>query len=224
MSSLRSGTGLEEDARTSVLRQPVRLRREGFVRAARQFLMGRLSGVLLISLLCIFGSHRQTVQAAQPSEYEVKGAFVYNFIKFVEWPPTAFISADSSIDLYVLGQDLLADQIETLAGKTAQGRKIVVKRFTRLSDLEKCHVLYISRSESEVLPQILRALRDWNALIMGDTKDFAHLGGMMNFVRSENRVSFEVNVDAAERAGLKINAQLLKLAKIIRDGSKKGGR
>jgi hypothetical protein len=153
--------------------------------------------------------------ATEPSEYEVKAAFVYNFIKFVEWPSHSFTAEDSPFVVGVLGQDPMNDALESLRGKTAQGRKLAVKRFNRMGDLDRCHVLYVGRSEKEQIAAVLKATTNLNVLTVADMKGFAQAGGVVNFITQENRISFEINVGTAERAGLKVSSKLLKLARIV---------
>ena len=80
-----------------------------------------------------------------------------------------------------------------------------------------CHILFISSSEEKRLAKILEILKDSSVLTVGEMKQFAQSGGMVNFTIKENKIRFEINVDAAVRAELKISSKLLKLAEIVRD-------
>ena len=156
--------------------------------------------------------------APSPSEYQIKAAFLYNFAKFVDWPAKALPGASTSITLCILGEDPFGTDLEQiLDGKTVNGKSIVIKRFRGIRGLEGCHILFISSSERHHLPEILGALRGASMLTVGETERFAKLGGIINFTIEENKVRFEINVDAAERAGLKISSRLLKLGKVIWD-------
>ncbi len=153
-----------------------------------------------------------------PTEYQIKAAFLYNFAKFVEWPATALRGQGAPIIVAVLGEDPFgADLEQILDGKTAGGRQLVIRRFKGVRDLGLCHILFVSSSERERLREILRALQNSTVLTVGETEGFAGLGGIINFILEENRVRFEINIDAADRARLKISSKLLKLARIIRD-------
>ena len=156
--------------------------------------------------------------APSPSEYQIKAAFLYNFAKFVEWPAKALLETRTSMTLCILGEDPFGADLEhILDGKTVNGRSIVVKRFSAIRGLEVCHILFISSSERHHLPEILEALGQASMLTVGETERFARLGGIINFTIEDNKVRFEINVDAAERAGLKISSRLLKLGKVIWD-------
>jgi hypothetical protein len=157
---------------------------------------------------------------AEPSssrEYSVKGAFLYNFAKFVSWPEEAFRDDQMHITLCILGKDPFGDALASVEGKTVKDRKVVIKHCETLDDLDKCHILFISRPEEQNLSEILAKVKNWNILTVSDMEAFAQSGGVINFVTVEKKIRFEINVDAAERAGLKISSKLLRLAKIVKD-------
>ena len=149
-------------------------------------------------------------------EYQVKALFLYNFAKFVDWPPN--MRADP-ICIGILGDDPFGDALDqTVKGKTVNGRNFVVKRLQRQEDGEGCHIVFISASEKKKVRAILNGLGRCNVLTVGDVEGFAAAGGVINFEIVDSKVRFEVNIDAAERAGLKLSSKLLNLAKIVRDG------
>ena len=180
----------------------------------------RFLGTLLGLAACLQGSVSATARGDQTAygEYEVKAAFLYNFIKFVEWPDAAFPDAGTPISIGVLGKNPFGPELETIIkDKTVKDRKVVVKRSGKIEDLRGCHLLFINSSEQDRLPEIIEDLRGKSVLTVGETKGFAQQGGVINFIMIENKLRFEINVDAAQRAGLKISSKLLGLAKIIRD-------
>jgi len=156
-------------------------------------------------------------QATRLSEYRVKAAFVYNFAKFIDWPAEAFPNGRAPLALCILGKDPFGVALETIKGKTVKDRKLVIQHLARIEDLERCHILFISASEEKHLERILKTLKGSNVLTIGEVRQFAELGGMIHLTMKENKVRFEINVDAAERAGLKISSKLLKLAEVVRD-------
>jgi len=169
---------------------------------------------ITVVVLCAAASR---AESPQPGEYQVKAAFLYNFAKFVEWPARALPSTSPSMTLCVLGDDPFDRDLEqTVQGKTVGGRELVIKRFKVMQELTACHILFISASESRRLPQILAGLKGSHVFTVGDTEQFTELGGMINFVVQENKIRFEINVDAAERAALRLSSKLLKLAKRAR--------
>ncbi len=157
--------------------------------------------------------------AGQPSsrEYLVKGAFLYNFAKFVSWPEDALGDDQMHITLCVLGKNPFGDALAAIEGRAVENRKVVIKHCATLDELGKCQILFISRSEERNVSEILAKVKDWNTLTVSDMEGFAQRGGVINFMTVEKKIHFEINPDAAERTGLKISSKLLRLAKIVKD-------
>jgi hypothetical protein len=176
-------------------------------RAKKAAFFPPLLAVLLLAL--------PAAAAAQTaSEYDIKAAFLYNFTKFVDWPPAAFPDP-GNLKVCVLGQDPFGASLRTVAGEQVGSRRLTVTPAESVSKAAGCQVLFISRSERERLPQILAALGDAPVLTVGDTDGYANRGVAINFVLEGSKVRFEVNTDSADRAGLKISSKLLQLAKRI---------
>ena len=150
------------------------------------------------------------------AEYEVKAAFLFNFTKFVEWPPAAFADERSPLKICVLGENPFGKTLHALIGDEVGGRRLSLTHLENLNNLETCHVLFVSRSERERLGQIVTAVRNAPVLTVGDTPGFIDQGGMINFVLEGSKVRFDINQEAAERAGLKISSRLLALAKHVK--------
>lgn len=176
--------------------------------------------LLFIFLSCcpVFHLAAGPALAQAVQEYEIKAAFIYNFAKFVEWPRED-AGNTGPITIAVVGKDPFGEALDLLKEKTIGTRKIEVKRFTRVDDIAKCHILFVSASENHRLSHILKITEKWHALTVGDVTGFARSGGIINFTVIGDKVRFEINVDAAHRAGLKISSQLLKLATIVREGA-----
>ena len=149
-------------------------------------------------------------------EYPVKASLLLNFAKFAEWPAGSAQAAARTVAICVLGDDPFGRVLDdTVAGRTAGGRPLEVRRYRRLEGIESCHVLFLAAAEQERLPQALARIGAAPVLTVGDTKGFADEGVIINFVLEGSKVRFEVNTDSAERAGLKISSKLLQLAKRI---------
>lgn len=179
---------------------------------------------MLICLAIVLLGSRPVVAAPTPaSEYEVKAAFLYNFIKFVEWPPKAFPAQNSPIIIGVLADDdpfwdpgLRVNLLDhAVDGKIINDRKIVVQHSSRIADLRNCQLLFISKSERNRLKEVFASIHGMNILTVGETENFCQSGGAINFIMHEGKVRFEINVTAAEKAGLKISSKLLNVAKIV---------
>jgi hypothetical protein len=153
-----------------------------------------------------------------PTEYEVKAAFIYNFAKYVRWPEASTSQTTKPFVIGVIGRDPFGRALDdTIRGQNVQGRAVSVKRFGKVEEVADCDILFISSSEKNNLPRILEVLHKAPVLTIGDMDRFAERGGMINLTTEEARVRFEINVEAAERAGLKPGSQLLRLARIVSD-------
>jgi len=169
-----------------------------------------LTGMLGLLLMC--GSGR--AQDAQPSEYQVKSAFIFNFAKFVEWPPKAFAEPSAPLCIGVLGENPFGRELEQfLRGKTLNSRPLTTVQFRTVREAKACHVLFVSASESKRLPEILRELGGTSVLTISETANFIESGGMINFFREGNKFRFQINDQAARDAGLKIASKLLELSR-----------
>ena len=164
--------------------------------------------------LCFSGSLSSTVQAQSSGEYQVKAAFLYNFAKFVDWPGDSFGNSNAPLVIGVIGDDPFGGALDqAINGKTINGRTLVVRRLRWGQDLRSCHILFISSSERQRLPQIIQSLRGASVLTVGDMGQFNQQGGIINFILEANKVRFEINSRAADQARLKISSKLLSLAK-----------
>lgn len=168
-----------------------------------------------VLLLAALGLRYGAVAAEPAVEYELKAALLYKVAKFVRWPMSAFADDDSPLVFCVLGDDPFGSSFDAIAGRDTGGRSIVLQRHERADQASDCHLVFISASESDRLSGILRILEYRAVLTVGDTDDFAMRGGAINLVVQENRIAFEINAPATERAGLEVSSQLMRLARII---------
>jgi hypothetical protein len=159
---------------------------------------------------------------AAPTEYQVKAAMLFNIAKFVEWPEGTFGSPAEPIIIGILGENPFESALDAARDRKVGGRKIQLRHFTSVEDVTGCHILFISRSEKRNLSAILRVLRETTVLLVGDTEEYAQQGGMINFVLQNETVTLEINVDALNRVGIKINSRLLNIARIVRSGRREG--
>lgn len=192
--------------------------------------MLRRLGILIVALgMALNWTSAAAAQAVDPpdaSEYLIKAGFIYNFAKFVEWPATAFSQPDSPIMIGVLGADPFGSVLDHLVEDKKIGpRGFVVKRYKwgkDLKDLKECKILFVSASEKAHIDEIVQAVKGLPILMVGETPGFAERGGIIRFTLEDNRVRFEINVDAAHQADLNISSRLLTLAKIIPQAAASG--
>lgn len=162
-------------------------------------------------------------QQAKPGEYQVKAAYLYNFGRFIAWPAKGAAESSNSFAICVLGEDPFGLALNaTLADETIGGKSVVARRIPDPADAVNCRILFISSSEAGRLKQILSVLKDASVLTVSDLPQFSRTGGMVQFTMEGSRVRFEVNLAPAERAGLILSSELLKVAVNVRRGGAVG--
>lgn len=183
-------------------------------------------------------------ESAREREHKIKAAFVYNFIKFIDWPEEKMPDKDEPITIGVVGSDTFVKAFDPVKNKTVKGRRLAIKWFgeldklrksqkendsawkDKLKALKKCRVLFICTCESgkkEVPVEIIKALTGSGILLVGEVPGFLEKGGVINFVMEKKKVRFEINSTAAKRNKLKIRSQLLRLAKRVYEEDPSGG-
>jgi YfiR/HmsC-like len=173
--------------------------------------------------LVALASAQAAAAARSVQEYEVKAAFLYNFTKFIEWPADAFARPESPLVIGIVGQDPFGSMLDHLVqGKSIQGRPLVVRRISWGPEMRNCHLLFVSASEKDRLGQMEEILKGAPVVTVSEVPGFARYGGIFNFILEDNRVHFEVNIEAVRKAHVTISSRLLSLAKVVR-GSQGGG-
>lgn len=150
------------------------------------------------------------------TEYQVKAAFLFNFAKFVEWPADAFTTPDTALQICLLGQDPFGTDFEQIIeDKTVNGHRIELIHPSGIPQARSCQILFTHSADKQRMKDILQGVKGASVLTVGDTTGFAAMGGIINFVLDDNRVRFEINLEAAEQAHLKLSARLLTVAKVV---------
>jgi len=174
---------------------------------------------VLCGLLCPGGHPARGANVEVPKEYQVKAAFLYNFTKFVEWPPASFADETSPIVIGVLGRNPFGDELEKIVkDRTVNHRTILVKLIHTADEVSTVQLLFVPVGEESRLPTA--AWQHAAVVVVGESPHFAAAGGIITFLREADKVRFAINLESAERAGLKISAQLLKLATEVQRKSK----
>ena len=148
-------------------------------------------------------------------EYLIKAAILFNFAKFASWPDTAFNNPTAPLRVCVLGEDPFGAALDSLQGKRVRSRPIETARNVNLEEARQCHILFVSASEESRLPAIIQYVAKLPILTVADINRFANSGGIIALKEVDNRSRIEVNLSAAERAGLKLSSKLLRLADTV---------
>lgn len=188
----------------------------------------RLRAALAILPILLAGAWLNAQNTSGSSEYLIKAGFIYNFANLVQWPSTSFAQPDSPIVIVILGEDHFGTTLDrALEGKKVNARPFIIKRARSVSELQRtlgpqkeCQILYVSSSEMPHLGEAIQVLKGAPVLTIGETPGFARSGGIINLILEDNKVRFEVNVQAAKDADLNISSRLLALARIIPEGRK----
>jgi hypothetical protein len=184
--------------------------------ARTRFGQGAMHQRSLAILWCAFFAV-STLQGEQPkpSEYQVEAVYLLNFGKFVEWP-NKVASPEELFNICVLGQYPFGAALDkTVAGESIDGRKVAVRRITKPQEAMNCRIVFISFSEETRVTEILKTLDKASILTVSNVPKFSQLGGMIQFVVEANKVRFEVNLASAERVGLTLSSELLKVATTV---------
>ncbi len=159
---------------------------------------------------------KSSAQTALQREYEIKAAYLYNFINYIDWPAETLPPAGGTITIGIVGDNPFGEALEPLNGKQVKGRTLAVKLNPSAKDLEQCQIIFICASEKSRLPEIFGKLKESKVLTVSEIDGFASHGGIINFISERNKVRFEINPDAARRTGLTISSELLKLARLVK--------
>jgi hypothetical protein len=171
---------------------------------------GWLFRAILVLCLVLAG---QSAEPPQFSENQVKGAFLTKFAMFVEWPGKPAGGGKTPVIIGILGEDPFGPPFEeALKKETINGRPFDLKRLKDPREAGACQILFVSASEGPRLTEVLAAVRHQPILTIGDQERFAHRGGMINFIKQDGKIRFEVNTTAVEAGGLKMSAKLLQVA------------
>jgi hypothetical protein len=178
----------------------------------------------VLALICLLTiSERLPGQSNRPSEYQVKAAYIYNFGKFVKWPPSSPANQGNSFTICVFDADPFGPVLQsTLAGKTITGKPVLIQRIAKPQEANNCHILFLNSVEESRLKLDLTALAQASVLTVSDINDFSKRGGMIQFILEGDRVRFEINRTNAEGAGLVLASDLLKVAATVRGNGQAG--
>jgi hypothetical protein len=171
-----------------------------------------------VALATFFLGELSTHAAGTPSrEYDLKAALLFNFTRFVEWPPEAFPQPDTRAVIGVLGQDPFGAALdEIVRDEKWAGRAIGVERFRYVEPARNCQILFIAAGQEAEFPHIIRMLRGRPVLTVGEFEGFAARGGMIQLMKEPSgKITLKINLEALKASGLIVSAKLLQLAEVV---------
>jgi hypothetical protein len=171
------------------------------------------TAILIIAIAAVAAP--ATPAGPTATEFEVKAAYLYNFGRFITWPASS--PPTDAFTICVLGRDPFGDVLDNLLkGEKIQGKPLLARRIGSAEDASSCRVVYISASEQKRLRPILAGLQKNSALTVSDIPGFVNAGGIIEFVSDGGRIRFQVNLAAAQRQGLSLSSELLKVATSVK--------
>jgi uncharacterized protein DUF4154 len=181
-------------------------------RGTRSFLSAAVALVACSALVPFPKSHAREADRVAA----LKAGYLFNFMKFVEWPPLA---AADTITVCFLGDSAVYDELSAgLPDKRLGKRRIVARRLAPAEPMVACQVLYI---DAEQLPAISAVVleRPTGLLTVSDAPEFLQSGGIIGLFDEDHRLRFRISVENARRANLRISSSLLQLASaVVREG------
>jgi hypothetical protein len=180
-------------------------------------LFRRFSRLAKLILAAVILASAAIGPAFAQSEAGVKTAFIYNFAKFTEWPASAFAGDSAPITVGFVGADSLADTFEkNVTGKNANGRDFAVKKLSGAAGVDGCQIVFVG--DASQASAVIGALKGKPVLQVGDSAGFAAAGGMITFVVTDGKVSFDLDLGAINAGGLKLNDKLRQVARNVKGG------
>ena len=170
------------------------------------------AAVLAMALPAAAGLARSADQAV--TEAQAKAGFLYNCAMFVSWPP-ATVRANELV-IGIVGDDAVSSVVEDMQGEKVDGRTLRVAPVRPTDDLGSYHILYIAGEDGGVARAVLAKVGTAPVLTVGESDDFTSDGGVVRLYTDQGRLRFEINMTGVERAGLKVSAKMLGLARIVR--------
>lgn len=149
-------------------------------------------------------------------EYRIKATFLFNFTQFVEWPANTFENDNDPLVIGVMGGNPFGSFLDQLVqGEKINGRPLIVQHYTNARDIKSCHILFVNDINAEGLKEIMISMKGRHVLTASDASNFISQGGIIRFINEDNKVRFQINLDAAKKNDILISPKLLRLAEIV---------
>lgn len=166
---------------------------------------------LLASQACVLGVSGATAESM--SEPQLKAAFLVSFLKYVEWP-----GSSDGATICLVGHDAVRSHLNAYEGRSILGKELRIRAISRREDLAGCQELYLAPGEEGLLADLIKAADPPPVLVVGEGEPFLRKGGAIALVRVENRLAFDINLENTSRARLRLNPQMLRVAREVIGG------
>lgn len=178
-----------------------------------------ISGLLV--WIAVSNSFAQSLPLAT-NEDQVKAAYLYKLPNYVDWPPQSFAKGDTPYTIGIVEAEGVASELSRLSsGRRINNRPVVVRRFRFGEATDGFHLLFVGKTDRAKLVQLVRSGQSQPILLVTDQDGALGYGSMINFVTNDDRIRFEVALDAAEKSGLKLSARLLTIAvNVVKDSQR----
>jgi len=181
----------------------------------------RILQAVFIAAIAVVVMSAQSAQPPISREYQIKAVFIFNFTRFVDWPPSAFPNASAPLVIGVLGENRFGSYLsETVADERVGGHPVLIQYYDHPEEIQNCHILFIALPDPQKAEQVISAIKGKSMLTIGESPDFLKRGGMIKFFKRKKNIRFEINPAAAKSANLILSSKLLRVADIF-DPSKK---
>lgn len=179
-----------------------------FVREMKKFCFLLLIHFITLPVVALADNNEETRQ-----EYNLKAVFIYNFSRYIQWNE---VKDTGPFEIAVIGDSEIINPLNNIAvKKLVNDRKIFIKHFQDISDINSCHILFIPESKIKHMDEILEKVKQYNTLTIADSEGAAVKGVAINFVMVKEKIKFELNSLAIDRVGLKVSSQLKKIAILV---------
>ncbi|HEY1470321.1 MAG TPA: YfiR family protein [Candidatus Acidoferrum sp.] len=203
-----------------LMSRPPDLCRSGAAPHPRPFV--RIGFAFLVLLLYLPAPSSVYAQSTT-AEYQLKAAFIFHFVQLVDWPPEVSSPSGRPLILCIADENALPGLLErTVQGKQIASRPLYVRHLLEKDNPKSCDLLFVVGQDKKRAAALLRAVNNAPILTVGESEDFIQQGGMIGFCLQENKIRFDINLQAAKRANLTISSRLLLLAKSVIGDSKQG--
>lgn len=178
--------------------------------------------LVIISNVAFWNPKAIADDATEVLAYKIKTAFLFNFAKFVDWPPDSFNGPSSEFSIGIIAPPKLVATAQMLQNKSVKGSPVKILVFESLEELLPCHILFVGKNDEELLKAVITRFKQMPVLTVADVPGFAGQGGVINFITVDNTIRFEINPEVAEEKHLKISSKLLNLASIVASTDSEG--